>query len=198
MQDVTIGPFLIVSGLLIVSGAFKVVSPSGVIGAMSTLGGRAPRWTGRALGLGEIGLGVAAIAATGALPAALVAAAYALLAGTVVLLRRRGAASCGCFGQIASPPSRIHLGFDLGAAAVAAVHASSGGSRGLTTIASDSPGGWIVVVGFAALGVAAATALLTVLPGVLAETAAARSAAQSRHERLHGGGTLLETPVRAL
>lgn len=197
MQDVTIGPFLIASGLLIVSGAFKLVSPDGVIGAVSALGGRVPRWIGRALGLGEIGIGVTAIAATGAIPAYLVALAYFLLAGVVVLLRRRGAASCGCFGQFASPPSRIHLAFDLAATAAAAVHAIAGGSQGLTTIGPDSPGGWIVIVGFAGLGVAAAAALLSVLPRVLEETAAARRAAASRHERLHSPGTLLEAPVRA-
>jgi hypothetical protein len=198
MQDVTIGPFLTVSGLLMVSGAFKLVSPDGVIGAVSTLGGRVPRWAGRTLGLGEIGLGITAVVASGAIPAYLVAVAYMLLAGTVVLLRRRGAASCGCFGQIASPPSRIHLAFDLAAAILAAAHAIAGGSPDLTTLGPDSPGGWIVIVGFAGLGVAAAMALLTVLPGVLEETAAARRAAANRHERLHGHGTRLEAPVRTV
>lgn len=196
MEDVTIGPFFVVSGVLVVSGAFKVVSPGGVAGAMGVIGRRVPGWIGRVIGAGEMTLGVAAITVGGSVVPATVAVAYLALAMVVLLLRRRGAASCGCFGEIASPPSLTHFGFDLAASALAAGHAISGGNPRLEALGAGAPGGWVVFALFAVLGTAAAVALLTVLPAVLAETAAARSAARSRHDRTHGSGTDIGLPVR--
>lgn len=192
MQDVTLGPFLIVSGLLVVTGAFKVVSPGGVTGAVSTLGiHRLPRWTGRALGVGEMALGIAAVVVASRLMAMAIAATYLGLTVVVVALRRRGAESCGCFGAVTSPPSGVHLAFDLVAVAVAAGHTVAGGNPPFAEIGMGSPGGWPLVAALAAVGIAAAVGVLTVLPAALSEGAATRRGLQERHDQTHGHDTQL-------
>jgi hypothetical protein len=57
---------------------------------MGTLGLRLPRWLGRVLGVGEAGLGSAALFVGGWLPALLVGVAYAGFLAVVVLMMRRG------------------------------------------------------------------------------------------------------------
>lgn len=196
MEDVTLGPFLIASGLLVVTGAFKVVTPSGVTGAIGVIGARVPDWAGRVIGLGEMTLGVSAIVVPGRSIAAIVALGYLTLAGIVLLLRRRGAESCGCFGEITSPPSLTHLSFNLMAALVAGIHAAIGGTPPIEEIGSGSPGGWPVIALLTVVGIGAALTLLTALPAVLAETAAARAAAQRLHDREHGREHRLGMPVK--
>lgn len=192
--------FVLACGVLLVSGAFKVVQPGGVAGAMRSLGMRVPDWIGRVLGGVEIGLGVGGLVFAGWIPAALIGAMYFGLALVAFgLLRRGGARSCGCFGEMASPPSRIHVAFDLGAAAVAFAHAGLGGWEGAVDFGSSQ--GWRAVpfVGLAIAGVACCIAILTVLPGLAAQVAAAREEADARHERTHrhddaAPGLQIETP----
>ena len=196
MEDVTLGPFLIASGLLIVTGAFKVVSPSGVTGAIGAIGARVPRWAGRVLGLGEMTLGVSAFVVPGRSLATMVALGYLVLAGVVLLLRRRGAESCGCFGEITSPPSLTHLSFNLMAAVAAAAHTAVGGTPPIEQIGIGSPGGWPLIALLTVVGIGAALTLLTALPAVLAETEAARAAAERQHDRDHGREHRLGMPVK--
>ena len=196
MEDVTLGPFLIASGLLVVTGAFKVVTPSGVIGAIGAIGARFPQWSGRVIGLGEMTIGVSAIVVPGRSIAWIVALGYLALAGVVLLLRRRGAESCGCFGEITSPPSLTHLSFNLFAAVAAAAHAATGGTPPIEQLGKGSPGGWPLIALLAAVGIGAALTLLTALPAVLAETTAARVAAQRQHDREHGREHQLGMPVK--
>ncbi len=196
MQDVTLGPFLVVSSLLVVSGAFKVVSPAGVAGALDAIGTRVPRWSGRVLGVGEMALGAVALVVPGRIPPTAVAAAYLTLAGVVLVLRRRGATSCGCFGEISSPPSLTHVVFNLAAAGTAAFHFAVGGTDAIERIGDGVPGGWPVLALFTAIGVGASLILLTWLPAVLEETATARRASQARHLREHGHESALGIPAR--
>jgi hypothetical protein len=114
----------------------------------------------------------------------------------VLVLRRRGAESCGCFGEITSPPSRTHLTFNVLAAATAAAHAVAGGPPPIEQIGAGSPGGPVLFALLTLVGIGAAVTLLTALPAVLEETAAARRAAQLLHEREHRGGQRLGMPVK--
>jgi hypothetical protein len=179
-----IGAFGIACGVLMVSGAFKLVQPGGVAGAVQTLGVRVPRWSGRLIGSAEITVGAAGLAVPGPFPAIAVGTAYLAFAAVVVVLMRRGEASCGCFGEIESPPSALHVAIDLGAAAAALGHAAAT-SPSIFEFARSL--GWQTVpfLGLIAIGVLCTVAILTVLPAVVAQTRAAAAEADARHERLH-------------
>lgn len=192
----TVGPFLIAAGLLILSGSFKVVAPGGVVAAVGTLGRRVSPLVGRFLGIAEIAIGAWGVVGTGRIPAALVGLAYLSFGGVVALLRRRGGESCGCFGGMESPPSHVHLAFDIGAAVVAFWHGLGGGTPELGEVGAGSPGGPILFALVVALGVAAATAVLTVLPGVLAGATASREDARARHDRRHDHDITIELSPR--
>jgi hypothetical protein len=195
MTEVLIGAFGIACGLLMVSGALKVMQPGGVAGAVRTLGMRVPRWTGRLIGLAEIGVGLAGLVVPGPVPASAVGVAYLAFALVVVILMGRGETSCGCFGQIESPPSGLHFAINLGASGAAFGHAAAGSPSILDFSGSL---GWEAVpfIGLIAIGVAGAVAILTVLPGVVAQTRAAAAEADARHELLHhhAGDGLLQIP----
>lgn len=167
-----------------VSGAFKVVQPSGVAGAVQTLGMKVPRLIGRLIGSVEIAIGAAGLSAPGPVPAIAVGIAYLAFALVVVVLMRRGETSCGCFGQIESPPSGLHVAIDLGAAAAALGHAAAVSP---SIVEYSRTLGWeaIPFVGLIAIGVLCTVAILTVLPAVVAQTRAAAAEADARHERLH-------------
>jgi len=197
MSDVLVGAFGIVCGVLLVSGAFKVLQPGGVTGAVGSLGFEAPRWIGRLLGLAEIGLGTAGLALSGWVWSGLVGSAYLLFGAAVIaLIRRGGAESCGCFGEITSPPSAIHVVFDLAAAAVALGHAAAGGWPGAAEFAGDLGGQAIPFFGLVVVGVICSVAILTLLPGVATAVRVAATEADARHDRLHdhdqGGAGLVQ------
>lgn len=182
----TVGNLFIVGCfLLAVGGAFKLARPLPTVSALDAL----LAWRGfrsltgsvlvvRALGAGEITLGVAA-AITGWAPlAALVAVTYVVFAGFVAVARARGTAvqSCGCFGEIEVPPSLFHFGINIGAAAVAAVVAVVG-TPSLMEVLAQQP---LAGVPFAVLTTAItyfAYLVLTALPATLraATEVAARS-----------------------
>lgn len=196
MASITAGPFLVAAGLLVVSGASKLAAPDGVASALATLGREVPRAVGRALGGLEMAIGAAAIGVAGPRPAVVVGATYLGFAVVVVMLRRRGGTSCGCFGAVASPPSRVHLALDLVAGAVAIAHAAGGGLPAVFGSAAGSPGGPVVFAGLVVLGVAAAAAALTVLPGTLAQAATVAAAAADRHDRHRDRGVTLQLSPR--
>jgi hypothetical protein len=179
-----IGAFGVACGVLMVSGAFKLVQPGGVAGAVQTLGMRVPRWGGRLIGSFEIGVGAAGLAVGGPIPSLAVATAYLAFAVVGVVLMRRGEVSCGCFGQIESPPSGLHVAIDLGAATAALGHAAA---MSPSIFEYSRTLGWeaIPFLGLIAVGVLCTVAILTVLPAVVAQTRAAAAEADARHERLH-------------
>ncbi len=118
-------PFVAACALLVVAGGFKLRTPDAARGALEQLGLPAPALAVRALGLGEVGLGVLAAWRPGALTAALVAGAYAVFSLTTVrLLAVEGGADCGCFGAASTTASRAHAATcaaACGAAALAAL-----------------------------------------------------------------------------
>ena len=116
------GPFAAAAVLLVVAGVGKVRRPRDTARALTLLGLPLRDWSVRLIGAGEVALGVAALSVDHWAVATLVALAYAAFAGVVALALVRGGplSSCGCFGKPDTPPTRLHLGLNLGAVAVAA------------------------------------------------------------------------------
>ena len=137
-----IGPYLVACALLLIAGLMKVVRPDGTARAVALvvpdrlrrpLQFRVLRVLIRMGALAEVVLGTVAMFLPRPLPAALVATSYAVFTGVVIYVRSRGGslASCGCFGTLDTPATRLHAVINLGLAipAVAvAVDAPAGGS----------------------------------------------------------------------
>ncbi len=96
-------------------------------------------------------VGVGGLAWGGAVPGWVAALLYAAFAAIVLAARRRGVASCGCFGERSGPPTRLHALVNLASAGVCLAAAV----------------GSVPAVADADLG----TAALWVLPAVLIATA---------------------------
>src|SRR3954447_17505841 len=94
-------PLLVAAALLVIAGLPKVLRPRDTVGALRSVGVRAPARLVRLGGAAEAAAGVAAPVAGGAIPAALVALSYlGFTAFLAVALGRGGAiASCGCLGR---------------------------------------------------------------------------------------------------
>lgn len=105
----------VASGLLVVAGAAKQVVPDGAMAALHRLRLPSGRVAARLLGLGEIGVGAAALLVGGRLGAGLVAASYAALLG-VAAWQRSAQVDCGCFGTTATVVTRQHLAVNAAAA----------------------------------------------------------------------------------
>ena len=102
--------------VLVASGATKVAEPESFaaalaalgIGPLHTDGSATGRWPAVVVGVAEIGIGLNGLVLGGPVVAALAAAAYALFAVVVLVARRRGLRSCGCFGARSGTPSLAH------------------------------------------------------------------------------------------
>lgn len=163
--------------LLVVAGAAKLSRPAP--GVADLLGFRAPTPLVRLVGASEAAVGIAALLVGG--PAAwamgLLYASFAVIVLRAVLVK---AGSCGCFGRLDAPPSRVHV---LGNLALAAVSFAAAGTdaapvQAIAQSISDRPavGAALVVeiVLMAGLGLVAFTAL--------PEALGARTARAVRHE----------------
>jgi hypothetical protein len=111
-------------------------------------------------------IGAVALAAASVVAAPLVATSYAAFFVFVAnaLVRHLPIASCGCFGKADTPPSRVHLGVNLGACVAALAMVIDPALAPFDVLIGERPGG----VAFALLvvvGVGAAFGALTVLPG---------------------------------
>ncbi len=147
----------LIAVVVVVSGATKVGSPGPFADLTSSMGLRIGRPGARIVGVAEIALGAWVLAVGGRLACAVLAGSYAVFAMVVVLARRNGAASCGCFGAAAAPPSMVHVVVNLVSAAVAALGAATGDVTGIATALGDQPlagvpyllllgtGAWLVV-----------------------------------------------------
>lgn len=131
-------------GLVVVaSGATKLAEPGSFAEALDALrpGGGAGahdhvaghggpsarlRWLAILVGLVELALGLAALAIGGSLVAWAVAAAYAAFTVVVLLARRRGLTTCGCFGARSGAPRGVHAALNAASAVVAAAAALRG------------------------------------------------------------------------
>ena len=141
----------VVALVVVVGGAAKLVRPGPFAELLDTLGAPGGVVTARAAGVVEVALGAVAFLTGARWAAALLAAAYLVFAGTVVLARRRGAASCGCFGAADAPPSTAHLVLNLVSAAVAAAAAAFGAASLGATLSGQPAAGvpYLVAVGVA-------------------------------------------------
>jgi hypothetical protein len=117
---------VVVAALLLVgAGAAKASRPHGTARAA-----RVPAGVVRAGAIVELALGVATLA-TGLAPLCwAVSVSYLAFAVWVAAARRRGAPlwTCGCFGEVDTPPTMLHVLVDLGLGAGAAASAAAGGA----------------------------------------------------------------------
>ena len=121
-----------VAGLLVVAGAMKLRAHD-------------------LLGLPELGLGLAAIAAPRPLVTALVAVAYAgFAAHSLRLAVAAGEQDCGCFGDAEAPAGFLHVFLNL-ACAVVALAAVIAPPPAIASLVADAPlAGAVLVAGVAA------------------------------------------------
>ena len=158
------GPFLVAIVLLGAGGALKVVRPAFTARAMRDMGLPASTTVVRAGALVELAIAAGALVGGGRPLAALVAASYAGFAVFVLAALRRGVplSSCGCFGAEDTPPTAVHLGLNVAAAAVAVTGSGVGGLTEITNLegslllpvaflASTAASAWLAYVALAVL-----------------------------------------------
>lgn len=168
-----VGPLAMVCGVLAVAGVAKLVAPLPTRQAMALLSVAVPPTTVRLLGAAEVVLAVTTVVVGGVVLPLVVGALHLAFAGVIAaLLRRPGAASCGCFGSLDTPVSGLHLGADLVSAALAFAAA---GSPGLREVLDGQPGGGIGYLVLVAAGTMAGVAVLTALPRLRPEATPAAS-----------------------
>lgn len=138
-MDLLTGAFHVVAVVIVVGGAAKVASPDAFAALLRSL--RLPGGTAlaRLAGAVEVALGCTAVVVGGVVATGAVALAYAVFAAVVVVARRRGAASCGCFGAAAAPPSPVHVAVNSISALIAGAAAVVGGIPDLVTVLGDQP-----------------------------------------------------------
>lgn len=152
--------------VLAVAGASKVVDPSEVATTLSALG-LGGRRTARLLGAAEVVVAVGAMTFGGRLSAVVVGVAYAAFAVIVVVARRAGLASCGCFGARSAPPSIVHVVVDVASAGIAWVAAANRGGGPAPLTDGITSLGWagVVVAGLVLL----ATIMVVVVDTMVAD-----------------------------
>ena len=179
-----IGLYLIASGLLCVAGVAKAARPDDTARAVAALVPGTPplrlvRWIVRLGAMAEAALGAVALLFPRPLIAAMVALSYLAFFGFVAYARRRGGAlaTCGCFGRPDTPPTALHLLFDLVLAVVAVVVAMS--ARGADTLGSQlahQPGAGFPLLFVSAVGLWLAALALSSLAALTAAQRLARYA----------------------
>ena len=154
--DLVTPPFLVAAGLLVMSGATKLFRPDPAIRALEEAGLPSGRAGVRLLALVEVGVGLGCLAAPGRALAASLALMYGLFAAFLVRLMKAGASarSCGCIGSRDAPPSWVHVGLDV-AAAASGLAAAVGGVPGVTTVVHGPMLGIPTVLGLGGAGYAA-------------------------------------------
>jgi hypothetical protein len=153
------GPYLVVCGLLAFAGGAKAWSPDTTARALRAAGLPSRRNLVRAGGGLEAIVGIAAILTGLPVLAALVATSYLGFTAFIVLALVRGTpiSSCGCFGKPDTPPSRLHVVLNVGAAVVATAVAT-GPARSLPSALAHQP-----LAGVPLLALAGATGYLAYL-----------------------------------
>ena len=153
--------FLAACALLAVSGFLKLRAPASARASLELIRVPVPLVAVRALGAGEVALGVVAAIRPGPLTAGLVAGAYGtFLITTLRLLAVEGGADCGCFGTVSAVASRSHAVLNFVACASAAV-AAVFPPPGVAWIVSRSPLVAVTLVAGTATAAFAAYAVLT-------------------------------------
>ena len=165
------GPFAIVAIVLAIGGLFKLRDPAPTGSMFAALGLPASPLIVRLVGLIELAVGTLAFLVGGRLLAAAVAVGYLVFAGVTVLLVRRSEAgvSCGCFGRLSAPPSLVHVGVNVIAAALA-IAAVVVDVPGFVSVRADLPAAGVPQALTIGVGAWLLVAVLTVLPDVLDAT----------------------------
>lgn len=153
--------------LLLLTGGAKLVDPDPTSGALRSAGLPSGPWAARLLGIIEIALAIPALA-LGGIWSAGVGAMYLGFAGFVgwALVRNVPIQSCGCFGKSDTPPTVLHLGYNV-AIAVAALVAAATGGAGVLSVIADQPWLGLPYLGYLGLGVYLSYLLLAELPKTL-------------------------------
>ena len=173
--------------LLVLAGVAKLSRPAP--GWADLLGFRARTPVVRLVGASEAAIGVAALFLGGAAAWA-VGLLYAVFAAVVLRALLAGAGSCGCFGRLDAPPSRIHV---LGNLVLAAVSFAAAGAPAppimqvMVQATGDSP----------AVGAALAVVVVLLAALVLVSFTALPEALGARASRLGGAGLFRALPPPA-
>ncbi len=163
------GPFFMFATLLVITGVPKLTDPGGTARALYSLGVPATLGIGRAIGVVEIGAGLAALLFGGWPAAAAMAIVYVGFAVFIALaLRSEEVKNCGCFGKLDVPPSLLHLGIDLVAALVATVLVVRP-IGAITTVMGETPWAGVPLLLLVVLGSGLALLVLKLLPAAPAE-----------------------------
>lgn len=168
-MTVMAGPFAIAAALLAIGGGLKAMRPGDTANALRGMGFPGSPVLVRVGGAAELVIGVSALVTGGTAGAVLVAASYLLFLGFVLVALRRDVpvSSCGCFGKVDTPPSRVHVGVNLVAVA-AAVSVALDPGAGLADTVRGQPLAGIPYVVLVGLGVSLVFVALTSLPRALA------------------------------
>jgi uncharacterized membrane protein YphA (DoxX/SURF4 family) len=152
-------------GLLAASGTAKLVDPEPTTGAMGSARLPASRLITYLLGIAEFVIAVTSLAVGGlaVIGAAALYAGFAIF--TFAATRKRiPVQSCGCFGRDDTPPSPIHVSFNL----VAMVSLLAVASLGAPPVDWSLPGLQLTLyLGFTAIGVYVSYLMLSSLPQLL-------------------------------
>ena len=109
------------SGLLALGGLLKVARPAPASRALRSLSLPTPAAAVRAVGVGEVAVAIAALTWGGAWAFGLQTLCYVgFVVVAVAFWRHGGLASCGCFGEVDSPPGPLHVAVTAAAALVSA------------------------------------------------------------------------------
>lgn len=165
--------FWVVSLVMVAAGASKLVDPSATADTLRALSVPGGAVAARLVGAAEVVVGVAALSVGGPVVAAAVAVLYAAFAGVVVLARRQGLPSCGCFGARSAPPSPVHVVVNVASAAVAAVAVVRDPRPVADALSGEGVTG-LVTAAFVVLVATLVVVVDTVLAGVVEGTAALR------------------------
>jgi hypothetical protein len=171
-MEVLTGPYTAAIGLLLVAGALKVAHPGAARPVLDAagLGVLARRPLIVLGGLAEVAAALTALLLPGRTGPALITAAYVLLAAFSFRAMRRGARSCGCFGDAErpSPPGWLHIGLDLAFAGLAAAVAATTPAEPLFEQIAAQPLAGLPLLACAVLCGWLAYLALTELPATLA------------------------------
>lgn len=154
------------AALLVATGAAKVVRPVATADALAMSGFPSSTPVARLLGTGEAVLGGGVLASVAlptpvpALAAGALGVAYLAFAAVAGRLLAVGVSSCGCFGEVDAPLSRVHVAVNL-VLAVAAGVAATGAPP-----AVGGPLALALTAACIALGAVMVRALLVLVPGL--------------------------------
>jgi len=149
--------FHLVAVVVVVGGVAKLISPDGFVRLLRSLGVPSARSFATATGCLEIAIGIAALVVGGPIAASVLALTYAIFTVVVVMARRAGAESCGCFGAVAAPPSIVHVAVNAVSCMIAGIAAVLGAPSlfdalsgqplaGLPYLFAVGLGAWLTVV----------------------------------------------------